>query len=65
MSQSQIMKTAFFVSTALTLVGATFKILHLPGGGAVILFALISTAIWTILAIIEVWSSRRLDFTEN
>lgn len=62
MNQAQIMKTAFFISITLILMGTTLKIMHLQGSSVIVLFAVISAVVWTILALIEIWSSRRLEF---
>ena len=50
---------------AITLIGATLKIMHLSGAETLLAIGLITSLVFIVSAIIEVRSSNRLDHREK
>ena len=61
----RIVHTSFFLSMAITLIGATLKIMHLSGAETLLAIGLITSLVFIVSAIIEVRSSNRLDHREK
>lgn len=61
----RIVHTSFFLSMAITLIGATLKIMHLPGAETLLAIALVASLVFIVSAIIEVRTSNRIDHREK
>ena len=65
MTKSNLFRPIFLLSILIGLVGAFFKILHLPGGHIFIVITVILTAIYVILGLYEIYGSNRIAMHEK
>jgi predicted membrane channel-forming protein YqfA (hemolysin III family) len=65
MNLGKIVSWSFFISLALSLVGALMKILHLPGADQLLMIGLVSNGVFVVSALTEVWRSVRIDKNEK
>lgn len=65
MNTGIIVKTSFFASILLTIVGAYFKITHTADGETWLIISLISWAVFVVAAVYEVASSRTINRSEK
>lgn len=65
MNLGKIVSWSFFISLALSLVGALMKILHLPGAEQLLMIGLVSNGVFVVSALTEVWRSVRIDKNEK
>ena len=65
MNLGKIVSWSFFISLALSLVGALMKILHLPGAEQLLMVVVVSNGVFVVSALTEVWRSVRIDKNEK
>ncbi len=65
MNVGKIVSWSFFISLALSLVGALMKILHLPGAEQLLMVGVVSNGVFVVSALTEVWRSVRIDKNEK
>jgi hypothetical protein len=65
MNLGKIVSWSFFISLALSLVGALMKILHLPGAEQLLMVGVVSNGVFVVSALTEVWRSVRIDKNEK
>jgi hypothetical protein len=65
MNLGKIVSWSFFISLALSLVGALMKILHLPGAEQLLMGGVVSNGVFVVSALTEVWRSVRIDKNEK
>jgi predicted membrane channel-forming protein YqfA (hemolysin III family) len=65
MNLRKIVSWSFFISLALSLVGALMKILHLPGAEQLLMVGVVSNGVFVVSALTEVWRSVRIDKNEK
>jgi predicted membrane channel-forming protein YqfA (hemolysin III family) len=65
MDLGKIVSWSFFISLALSLVGALMKILHLPGAEQLLMVGVVSNGVFVVSALTEVWRSVRIDKNEK
>jgi predicted membrane channel-forming protein YqfA (hemolysin III family) len=65
MNLGKIVSWSFFISLALSLVGAFMKILHLPGAEQLLMVGVVSNGVFVVSALTEVWRSVRIDKNEK
>ena len=65
MNLGTIVSWSFFISLALSLVGALMKILHLPGAEQLLMVGVVSNGVFVVSALTEVWRSVRIDKNEK
>lgn len=65
MKLGTVVKTSFIISFIITLIGAYLKITHSQGAETLLIVGVITTLIFIVSAIYEVWTSKRIDHTEK
>ena len=65
MNLGKIVSWSFFISLALSLVGALMKILHLPGAEQLLMVGVVSNGVFVVSALTELWRSVRIDKNEK
>jgi predicted membrane channel-forming protein YqfA (hemolysin III family) len=65
MNLGKIVSWSFFISLALSLVGALMKILHLPGAEQLLMVGVVSNGVFVVSALTEVWRTVRIDKNEK
>jgi predicted membrane channel-forming protein YqfA (hemolysin III family) len=65
MNLGKIVSWSFFISLALSLVGALMKILHLPGAEQLLMVGVVSNGVFVVSALTEVWRSVKINKNEK
>ncbi len=65
MTRSPVFKPTFFVSILLGLIGALFKILHIPGAQMLLGISALLSLVSIISALYEIYSSDRVTVNER
>ncbi|WP_411275539.1 hypothetical protein [Daejeonella sp.] len=65
MSRLTLYKIAFFLSVVTGIIGFAAKIMHIPGGHILILFGLLFSLVFVIIALYEIFKSDKITLDEK
>lgn len=65
MKLGTIVKTSFFASLILVVIASYLKLTHVQGADNWLIIGLIASLIFIVIAIYEIWSSKRIDRSEK
>jgi len=65
MNANKIIPISFTISFIISIFGALFKIMHWPGASMLLLIGLLTSAVFIITALYEVYNSKNINSNEK